>query len=452
MPKSISRRIVISLAITTIVACVCEYGWLYLKARATALNLRQQSLLDQAAVIGGHIKIDRNGNAELNLPVRLAEAYDNSNSPYRYAVRNQYGNLIFTSGPSVGPLPSFNEEETGVYQYDPDGPGPALVVGAAVKATIEGHPYFVQVERVGREFGFLNAAVWEEFVADGGWLQLPFLFLLLGVGALAVRRAFKPLRKISRMAESIDPTKADVRLPVAEAPSEVQPLVHAINDALDRLDDGLRRQREFNANAAHQLRTPLAVLAAEIDGLPDDDAKQKLQTDVESMSRIVSQLLRLAQLETRSIEEDGTFDLNEVATKTAAHLGPMAIAAGKSLEVISSDSPVAMRGSDQVLATAVGNLIENAIAHTPHGATITIQVTNEPALTVSDDGHGIPQEWREKIFDRFWKADRESKGAGLGLAIVKRIVVALHGTVTLEESPSGGAQFKLSFDAAKGVN
>jgi len=446
LPKSIARQIVISLTITTILAVVCEYGWLYLKARSTAAVLRERSLIDQASDISRHIVSGTGGNLDLVLPARLAESYSDSNSPYRYVVRNEYGNAIFTSGPSIAPLPPMGDHQDKVYQYDPDGSGPLYVFGAAVKTHVGGRELVTQVEQVTIGSQFLNSSVIDEFITDGGWLQLPFLLLLLGVSVVVVKRALRPLSRISEVAKRVDPAKANVRLPTEDVPNEIKPLVSAMNIALDRLDDGLQSQREFSANAAHQLRTPLAVLTANIDGMSDKVTAAKLRPDIESMNRTIAQLLRLARLETLVLGSGGqSVDLNIVATEVATNLGPLAIASGKHLEVVTRPEPVFAFGNVQALEPAVSNLIENAITHTSKGTTITVQVTSDLGIDVIDTGAGIPSDWRDKIFDRFWKGDRNSIGAGLGLAIVKRSVAALDGTVMVSENPTGGSIFKLRF-------
>ena len=111
---------------------------------------------------------------------------------------------------------------------------------------------------------------------------------MLSISIWIVKRAIAPLTSVSNLAGSIGPANANVRLPTVDVPQEVLPLVRGMNAALDRLDTGLRLQREFNANAAHQLRTPLAVLLANIDALKDPAIADRLRTDVEHMSRIVS--------------------------------------------------------------------------------------------------------------------------------------------------------------------
>ena len=300
--------------------------------------------------------------------------------------------------------------------------------GAAIQTTLRNRTLITQVEQTGLESEFLISSATQEFLTDGDWLLLPFLFVLLSVGVLAVRRALKPLERISRMAEAIDPAKADVRLPITNIPDEIKPLVKAMNVALDRLDEGLQRQREFNANAAHQLRTPLAVLSANIDTMSDATMAAKLRHDVELMGRIVSQLLLVARLETLVIASNEQTDLNSVATNVATNLAPLAIASGKHLEVIHIDHPVLVSGSAQALAAALSNLIENAIMHSPPQTTVVVSVTEDPGVEVVDTGEGIPLEHRDQIFERFWKGDRQGKGAGLGLSIVKRTMSALRGT------------------------
>ncbi len=110
-------------------------------------------------------------------------------------------------------------------------------------------------------------AVVDEFITDGGWLVIPFLLVLLGVSIWIVKRALAPITQISALAESIGPTNANIRLPINQIPLEILPLVQSMNAALDHLERGLQRQREFNANAAHQLRTPLSVFMANVDTL-----------------------------------------------------------------------------------------------------------------------------------------------------------------------------------------
>ncbi len=286
-------------------------------------------------------------------------------------------------------------------------------------------------------------AVVDEFITDGGWLVIPFLLVLLAISIWIVKNALAPITRISALAESIGPTNANIRLPIDQVPLEILPLVQSMNAALEHLELGLQRQREFNANAAHQLRTPLSILMANVDTLKDPEISNRLRTDVEQMSRIVSQLLLVAQLETVSINLDEIVDLNDAAAEIAGSLAPLALASGKSIELVRSGEPVVIRTSTFAVRAALGNLIENAIKHTPAGTSVRLCVTDRPSVEVMDCGAGVPLEQRAKIFERFWRGDRSGAGAGLGLPIVDRIMKTLQGSVSVGEALGGGALFTL---------
>jgi signal transduction histidine kinase len=222
-------------------------------------------------------------------------------------------------------------------------------------------------------------------------------------------------------------------------------LVAAVNSALDRLDEGMQQQREFTANAAHQLRTPLTVLAAHIDMMGDAVVAAKLRYDVDLMSRIVTQLLLVARLENLNICVDDPVELNAMAREAAENLGALAISTQRTLEVDEPPAPVFVRGNTHAVVAAVSNLIENALNHSPPGGAVKIRVTESPSIEVLDCGPGVPPDMREKIFERFWRGESSQEGAGLGLAIVRRIMRALRGEVSVSDAPGGGAKFSLEF-------
>jgi signal transduction histidine kinase len=449
-PYSLLQRIAVVLTITIVAAGVCAFGWLYFKTKWMDVTLHQETLLDQARVIASYLVASGNDTIELNLPARLAEAYTNPESSYRYAVRDASGRILFNAGSPVGPLPVLSNHKYKVYNYDPDGTGPFNVSGAALQDTINQRAFFIQVEQR-TQSDQVGAAVIYEFLADGGWLGIVFMFVLLGASVWLVKRAIMPLNHISQLAETIGPAKADVRLPTENVPLEILPLVHAMNSALDRLAQALKHQREFNANAAHQLRTPLAVLRANIDALENPRVVNSIRIDVDHMSRIVSQLLADARLETACFSLDEVVDLNDLAADIAAGFAPVVLASNRTIELLRSDAPVVVRTNSFALREALGNLIENAIFHTPVGSSVRIRVTNRPAIEVMDSGPGIPVEQRALVFERFWRADQNTSGAGLGLSIVDRIMKALHGWVYVDDAPSGGAQFALVFPAVASV-
>ena len=443
-PYSLLRRIAIGLTATIVISGLCAFGWLYLKTKWTDSGLREQALLDQARVIASYLTVNGNGSVELNLPPRLAEAYSSPNTPFHYAVRDANGQFLFDAAPTVGSLPVLTGGRR-LYDYDPDGVGPLHVFGAALETVVGQRTLFIQVEQKTQESGSVGGATFDEFVTDGGWLGIIFLFVLLGLCLWIVKRAIAPLMRISKLAEAIGPANPGIRLPADKVPIEILPLVRSMNAALDRLEHGMERQREFNANAAHQLRTPLAVLMVNLDLLNEPEVANLLRADVEHMSRIVSQLLLVARLESPSFNIDEVVDLNSAVADIAASFAPLALASGKTIELSHSNPPIRLHTSRFALRAALGNLIENAIQHTPQGTSVRIRVMSRPAIEVVDSGPGIPAEQRAVVFERFWRGDRKKSGAGLGLAIVDRIMKALHGSVSVGDAPGHGAVFTLVF-------
>ena len=175
-----------------------------------------------------------------------------------------------------------------------------------VAAEVGGRPLWVQVSEDLAHRDVLIDDIVAEFFTHVGWITVPMLLLLLVIDVLIFRRAMQPIVAASALAEEIGPDHTELRLPQAGMPREVLPLVRAVNDALDRLDAGFRAQREFTADAAHELRTPLAILRTQIDMIEDLEVAEPLRHDVESMSRLVNQLLEISELDTLVLAEDET--------------------------------------------------------------------------------------------------------------------------------------------------
>jgi signal transduction histidine kinase len=287
------------------------------------------------------------------------------------------------------------------------------------------------------------------FLYRVGWITIPILLVLLAIDIYIVRRALRPVREASNLARNIGPARIDLRLPTQEMPGEVLPLINAVNQALDRLESGFRAQREFSADAAHELRTPLAVLRARIDLLADKGAARELRTSIVAMSRIVNQLLEIADLESFTVDPNDVADLQNVAAEIVGYIAPVALAQDKDIALTGAPGPVRVKGNAEALFQAIRNVVENAVKHTAPGTTVEVEVGTDGSVKVLDRGPGIAENERELIFRRFWRGDRRHVGsAGLGLSIVARIVEAHAGKVTVGNREGGGAVFSLSFALA----
>ena len=463
---SVVSRIVALHFLAIIATSICMPLALFLMLREAVEQLHHQALRDQAADIVRYLSNAPDGTLRLSLPPGLAEFYSAGYGRAAYAVIDRKGRVLFSSlpgnraitdiRPEGRPIEFFQQDRVGAiapvrpegepiqfFRQDRDG---VALYGATVAVDHDGHPIRVQVVEDVLHRDVLIDDILAQFLTHVGWITAPILLLLLVIDVFIFRRAVKPIVAASAMAEEIGPDHTDLRLPEVGMPREVLPLVRAVNDALDRLDAGFRAQREFTADAAHELRTPLAILRTQIDMIADRDVAGPLRHDVESMSRLVNQLLEISELETFVVGEEEVADIVAIAAEVAAFLAPLALSQRKTVAVTGAHRPVWVRGDGDALVRAVRNLVENALAHTFPATTVEIAVAKEGVIRVMDRGPGIPKADREHIFQRFWRHDRRRGGnAGLGLAIVARIAQMHGATVDFDERPGGGAVFAIRF-------
>jgi len=309
---------------------------------------------------------------------------------------------------------------------------------------INGDTLIMQVTRRISPTSTALDALFYEWLGEYLPVTLPMLLALITALIFTLRGAMKPLERLMRYARAINPAQTGVRLPTDDLPKELLGAVEAVNGALDRLDRGFQAQRDFLADAAHELRTPLAILAAHLDSIKDPARTAALRADVERMTKLVGQLLVVAQLEALTIRPDEQADLSEIAAEVAILLAPLAVKSDRGVAVLNAEHPVPVRGNRDALYQALRNLVENALKYTPAGTEVEIELDPSGGVTVSDRGPGIPEDQRMLLFQRFWRADRrQSGGAGLGLAITHRIAAAHAGQLLVDDNPGGGARFTL---------
>lgn len=411
--------------------------------------LRQQALRDQADLLARRLSLSPDGAWSLELSSGLRHQFSESYGRYFYAVLDKNGGTLFSSRQDKAPLSPIEDLNAEVEYFDTH-IGIHTVSGVTLRKDVKGTSVWVQVGEDLAHRDVLLDDVVANFLPQVGWVAVPILLLLLLSDFLIFRRAMRPLIHASDQAAHISPMRTDVRLPTKDIPREILPLVAAVNEALGRLERGFERQREFAADAAHELRTPLAILRTRVDMLANEDAAKALNQDIENMSRIVSQLLDAAEIETIVIEPDETADIHAICAEVAAFLAPLGLKQNKTISLSSAELPVIVRGNPEMLNRAVRNLVENALKHTPPGTEVEIVVDDHGTVTVLDCGEGVPIAKREQLFRRFWRRDRQQHGgAGLGLSIVKRIVEAHGGEIAVANRDRGGASFTMRLQLAR---
>jgi len=446
--KSIISRIVIlhviAIAITSILMSLA-LSWLLNLATD---NIHNKAMEEQATSLAHHLVGQADGSLSLELPPDLQGLYSQPYGRYSYAVVTEHGNTLFSSLKDQAAIFPADPRAAAV-QFLETQKGDATISGASIRRVVGTKTVWIQAAEDLANRDVLIDDIVADFFKNVGWITLPILLVLLATDIAIFRRALLPLRQASEIAQHIGPARTDVRLPVDDIPSEVRPLVSAVNQALDRLDQGFRVQREFTADAAHELRTPLTILRTRVDTLEDQRIAIALHQDIEAMSRIVGQLLDIAELDAFMIDPLETADLRGVCAEVAEFIAPLALEQGREIALLGADMPMWVKGNSEMMKRAIRNLAENAIKHAPPDTVVEFVVEENGTVRVRDRGPGISEEERELIFRRFWRRDRSQQGStGLGLSIVQRIV-ELHGaTIAVENRASGGAQFSIHFLAA----
>jgi signal transduction histidine kinase len=255
---------------------------------------------------------------------------------------------------------------------------------------------------------------------------------------------------MAESAASITPDDPKGELSSDRVPIELQPLTRALDGALDRIAASMDQQRRFISNAAHELRTPLAILRVKIEAIEDAALRSVLVSDLKRLSALVTGMLDLAQMKART---NGLpmepVDLSALAREVLGDHAPTIISRAMEAELETHDSPVIVTGNATVLHSAISNLIANAVSHSQTASRLTVRVTDGPGLEVVDNGVGISDQHRASVIEPFARLSPATPGTGLGLAIVREIMAAHGGSMSISETPGGGLTVGLHFSPAE---
>ena len=299
----------------------------------------------------------------------------------------------------------------------------------------------------------------QESFSATSWYITAAVTLLGGVLAFFVSgRALRPLRSFAAQVESVQPDNlADTKIS-EDVPAELRRCSASFNDMIARLDEGFSAQRQFTGNAAHELRTPLALMQAQVElfcaehpGVDADTARQLrlLQEQTERMTHMTATLLEMSEL--RSVPCNDEIDLAPMIEEVLTDLAPLAEEKGI---MLASEGEAQMIGSDTLIYRLLFNLAENAIRYGAPGSTVQISTHDESdrvLLRVRDQGPGIPEQYQTSIFQPFFRVDKSRSraygGVGLGLALVWEIAALHGGSIEVEESSESGTTMLVTLPA-----
>jgi len=308
-----------------------------------------------------------------------------------------------------------------------DGTGRIVVVSVPIKSLAE-------VERT------LVAVFWPVALAGSA---------VAGLAGLAIaRRGLRPLKRMAAEAEAMGAYDLSQRLPVPAGRDEISQLGRTLNHMLERLDAVVNHEREFIADAGHELRTPLAIARAEIElvreALTDEPLRDGLTSaleEIDRLSAVVEDLMLLARVaEGAALDRPQSVDLGEVATTTVRRFAT--VAAARHVNLVANGS-ARVTGDCPAIERALANLVDNALRHTPEGGSIEIAVEQRSeggAFIVRDTGTGVEPGLLATLFDRFTRSKSRPGGAGLGLSIVAAVAASHGGSVAARNLPQGGLE------------
>jgi two-component system sensor histidine kinase TctE len=440
---SLRFRLLVGLLAPVALFIVINSVSIYRQALAAATVAYDRTLLASAKTIGEQLAVegyDDSAMLQSTVPYSALEAFEADNqSRMYYRVSTQQGEMVsgFAELPFWrGELPVRSPYAALVDFYDDRFRDRPVRVAVLLQPVAGGQGRGMAVVQVAETLE-LRESLARHLLVDMLWRQLLLMAVIAGVTVLVVQRATRPVRALG---QAIEARAADDLSPISapDAPRELAPLVDAMTAVMGRLQQLLDHQKRFVRDAAHQLRTPLAVLKVQVQSarrgdVPAAQALAEIGDTVDRATALANQMLALAKVE--QLRQQSAFealDLAQQVRDVALDVSPLI--AEKALDFELAARPALVRAHPWMLRELARNLLHNAIRLSPPGAALQVLVHTEDewaVLQVRDGGPGISAELRQRLFAPFAAGD-EARGSGLGLAICKEIVQALRGSMALD--------------------
>ncbi|MEF2074396.1 sensor histidine kinase [Consotaella aegiceratis] len=323
-----------------------------------------------------------------------------------------------------------------------DGTGPVLIAELFVPEL----EVWLRLARSRSDVTALTNTFFAQSLEELGWAAIGMLIVMVITAVSIVRFSLLGLRRVAAQAERITfDNLGHQRLAGSSAPAEVQPLIAAVNHALDSIRAGAVAQRDFSIHAAHELRTPLADLKLRLEGLSSDPDRDAAMQDIDAMARLIEQLLQIARLDGSTVLSLQTLHLNETVAQVLEEAAPRLVSGGWSIEADGLDLPVRIVGDPTLIALILRNLLDNVRKHTPAGTAVKVSIRDDGTLHFSDTGPGLPRGFPCSSFARFVRGNADTRsGSGLGLSICETAMQRMGGTFEREPSANGAA-FRTTF-------
>lgn len=445
-PSSLSGRLLLSALIGVFAASLAAaaiFGAFALLRDADYLI--EVELQDELDAIEQAVVVETDGRLDFR-PDWSYESYDALRKDTAFRILDRDGRLLFSSldGPALAALERMPPGARTLEVHDAG--SPVLLQVRERDVVDAGVGYRIQAARSQRMVERLTGYARQLYLGAAAASVLVALVVFAIVVFVTVRRVVVPLQRASAIAAEIGPRSLSARLHVEGIPSEMAPLIDTLNAALQRLEDGFQVQQDFLAMAAHELKTPLTLLQAEVE-LGGEMNREAMLRETQLMARQVNQLLHLAEVSEGRNYRFCRLSLRKLATDVVGYLTRVAERRGVSLRVKRQGAEVWVDADDAAAFVMLKNLLENAIHHSPEGGVVTLEVS-PGGYAVVDQGPGVAAGDREHLFKRFWRASPTSDGAGLGLAIVREICLAHQWDVRFEEAEGGGARFVVAIPGA----